>query len=285
VLSDVSGTGGGTITLNGTGLTSVTRSGNTFTISSTGDGSGSDDQNLSFTGSATPYTLNIEDGTGVTFAQGTGISLSRIGNELTITNTGDLSSSNEYNTLASWNDATNTFSVTDGGGTVSAVITGFSDATHSNATHTRGNGLTVSNYDGSTPTTWAVDFGGSGSSNQASRSAHNHTGVYDNFTSFNVQATGTAGISPITSGDTIVFAGGGISSVTRIGDTISIISTELDGDPLNEVQTLSGSGTRDITLSSISGTGGGVLTLNGTGGATVTRSGNVFYNRCFNCRR
>jgi len=43
-------------------------------------------QNLSFTGSASPYTLDISDGSDVTFAQGTGITLSRTGNQLTITN-------------------------------------------------------------------------------------------------------------------------------------------------------------------------------------------------------
>ncbi len=49
-------------------------------------GSTTDDQNLSFTGSASPYTLDIEDGTDVTFASGTGITLSRSVNQLTITN-------------------------------------------------------------------------------------------------------------------------------------------------------------------------------------------------------
>jgi len=45
-----------------------------------------DDQNLSFSGAASPYTLDIEDGTDVTFASGSGITLSRSVNQLTITN-------------------------------------------------------------------------------------------------------------------------------------------------------------------------------------------------------
>jgi len=45
-----------------------------------------DAQNLTFTGASSPFTLDISGGTDVTFAQGTGITLSRLSNELTITN-------------------------------------------------------------------------------------------------------------------------------------------------------------------------------------------------------
>jgi hypothetical protein len=41
-----------------------------------------------------------------------------------------------------------------------------------------GVGLTGADYDGSTERTWAVAFAGSGAANTASRSDHNHTGVY-----------------------------------------------------------------------------------------------------------
>lgn len=49
-------------------------------------GAATDDQNLTFTGSASPYTLDIEDGTDVTFSSGTGITLSRSTNQLIIAN-------------------------------------------------------------------------------------------------------------------------------------------------------------------------------------------------------
>jgi len=42
--------------------------------------------NLTFTGASSPFTLNSSTGTDVTFAQGTGITLSRAANELTVTN-------------------------------------------------------------------------------------------------------------------------------------------------------------------------------------------------------
>jgi len=48
------------------------------------DNAGSDDQDLSFTGAASPYSLDITDGTSVTFAEGVGITLSRSLTELTI---------------------------------------------------------------------------------------------------------------------------------------------------------------------------------------------------------
>ena len=45
-----------------------------------------DNQNLNFTGTSAPFTLDIDDGSDVTFDEGTGISLSLSGDQLTITN-------------------------------------------------------------------------------------------------------------------------------------------------------------------------------------------------------
>lgn len=58
-----------------------TASNGTLTIAAAG-GAGATD--LTFTGAASPYTLNSSSGTDVTFAQGTGITLSRNVNELSI---------------------------------------------------------------------------------------------------------------------------------------------------------------------------------------------------------
>ncbi|MBU0763476.1 MAG: hypothetical protein KJ607_01435 [Bacteroidetes bacterium] len=62
ILSDVNGTGGGTITFAGTGATNVTRSGSTITINST-DGTGTDNQNLTYGGIG--VDIGISGGTGI----------------------------------------------------------------------------------------------------------------------------------------------------------------------------------------------------------------------------
>lgn len=51
-------------------------------------GGGGGPTNLSFTGASTPYSLNSSTGTGVTIAAGSGVTLSRVGDELTITASG-----------------------------------------------------------------------------------------------------------------------------------------------------------------------------------------------------
>ncbi len=57
-------------------------------------------------------------------------------------NDADSDPTNEYNTGASWADATNTFSVTDAGGSVSAVITGFMDSGTDNWVDESGDAMT-----------------------------------------------------------------------------------------------------------------------------------------------
>ncbi|MCK9429266.1 MAG: hypothetical protein M0R17_04630 [Candidatus Omnitrophica bacterium] len=54
--------------------------------------------------------------------------------------------------------------------------TRYSLLTHSHSTLTRGTGLTGSNYNGSSGTTWNVSFAGTGSANTVARSDHNHDG-------------------------------------------------------------------------------------------------------------
>ncbi|KAF0198420.1 MAG: prophage MuMc02 head decoration protein [Bacteroidetes bacterium] len=55
---------------------------------------------------------------------------------------------------------------------------GAAPASHAHALHTRGNGLTGSNYDGSAPVSWAVDFAGNGQAVTVARSDHNHDNQY-----------------------------------------------------------------------------------------------------------
>jgi Chaperone of endosialidase len=51
-------------------------------------GGGGGPTNLTFSGASTPYTLNSSTGTDVTFAAGSGVTLSRVGDELTISASG-----------------------------------------------------------------------------------------------------------------------------------------------------------------------------------------------------
>ena len=120
---------------------SISRSGNKITLANTGiitevDGSVTNEsQALTVTGTTTPIiTLASAGGVGggsATLTSGTGIGLSNIGGNITITNNspnivdGDGVTGNEYNTSMGWNNTTNKVSVVDGGGTKDIEITGF----------------------------------------------------------------------------------------------------------------------------------------------------------------
>ncbi|MCD6437678.1 MAG: hypothetical protein J7L56_05345, partial [Halomonas sp.] len=100
----------------------------------------------------------------------------------------------------------------------------------------------------------------------------------DNYGYWKLQANGGT-TTNITSGATVNFEGSGATTVSRSGNTIIISSTDnvndADHDPTNEAQTLAGSGSSSITLSSVGGTGGGTTTFSGSGATTVSRSGDT----------
>jgi hypothetical protein len=127
-LTDVSGTGGGTITLQSSGNASLSRSTNTITITCTepGDDDPTNElQDLSLTG----QSLGITDGTGVTLpvvgvAAGTGISVASASGTVTVTNTGDTNASDDVTTAglttnylpkASGSNALSNSQITDNG--------------------------------------------------------------------------------------------------------------------------------------------------------------------------
>jgi hypothetical protein len=96
-------------------------SSDTLRVSISGDGqkyktvylpsiSDTDDQNLSFaTKSGSTNTLNISDGAGVNILDGTGINISRdASNQITVNNTGDLSNTNEIQTIDTFEINSNT---------------------------------------------------------------------------------------------------------------------------------------------------------------------------------
>lgn len=57
------------------------------------------------------------------------------------------------------------------------ALAGYAAEGHVHATLTRGGGLTGDNYDGSTSSTWAVDFAGTGQLDSVARSDHFHEGM------------------------------------------------------------------------------------------------------------
>ncbi|RKZ30519.1 hypothetical protein DRQ33_07800, partial [bacterium] len=98
----------------------------------------------------------------------------------------------------------------------------------------QGAGITCSPNPITATGTISVNFAGTGSANFAARSDHNHTGVYDYYNYWRLQANGGAATN-ISSGETVNFANGTDISVTRSGNTITISSTGGGG--------VSGSGT------------------------------------------
>ncbi|HHN47689.1 MAG TPA: hypothetical protein ENN08_01915, partial [Bacteroidales bacterium] len=68
----------------------------------------------------------------------------------------------DWNEAHSWGDHT---------------LAGYAPDIHVHETLTRGIGLTGENYNGVAPTTWAVDFDGTGSLDKAARSDHFHSGM------------------------------------------------------------------------------------------------------------
>jgi len=114
------------------------------------------------------------------------------------------------------------------GGSGTATTASRSDHTHS--TLTRGTGLTGSNYNGSSATTWAVNFGTTAGT--VAEGDHTHAGTYDNYSAWNLQAEGGASTA-ISSGETVNFTGSGDATVTRTGNTIDIDVTATGTDDQN----------------------------------------------------
>jgi hypothetical protein len=158
---------GGSVTIAGAGINTVSTSGTTITVTGTEvDGSTTNElQNLSLTG----QSLGISSGTGVTLpvinvSAGTGISVSASAGNYTVTNTGDLSATNELQTIANTSDPTShTATLSSSGGSLKLVEgtnvaftttgTGLDGIVTINSTATGGNGI----YGGSGTVPWNVN--------------------------------------------------------------------------------------------------------------------------------
>ena len=235
----------------------------------TASGSGTTD--LTFTGSASPFTLNSSTGTDVTFASGTGITLSRSTNQLTITNASP--DQTVAITGAGINAVTGTYpnftitgtevdgSVTNegrlgvgaGSGTTATITTntsGSNDVTIAGAgivaitetTGTNGGTITITGteVDGST-TNEIQNLSLSGQS----LSISSGTGVtlpivgVSAGTGISVSTTsGTATVTNSAPDQTVAITGAGINAVTGTYPNFTITGTEVDGSVTNEIQTL-----------------------------------------------
>ncbi len=238
--------GGGSMTIAGAGTNTVSTSGSTITVTGTEiDGSVTNELQTISAGGAGPtnYTVDLSNGGGsITFAEGAGIDLARSVNTLTITNTGDLSSSNELQTLSV---ATNTTTLSAGGGSMTIAGAGI------NTVSTTGSTITVN-----------------GTEVDGSVTNEGLLGVSAGASNTSVVTSNTSGAVGVT------IQVGGINTITETtsanGGTIVITGTEVDGSVTNELQTYSHSGTTSYT-NTLSGSGG-AFTLQGSGSITISHS-------------
>jgi hypothetical protein len=213
------------LTFSGGGASSVNRTGNTITISSTDTNTTYSNMSLTElnTGTATSarsisaktltdwgngkyalssHTHNYEDP--LTFAGGGATSVDRTGNTITITST-DTNTNTTYSAGTGLTLSSTTFSVNYGS---------------SAGTAAQGNDSRINN--GQTAYSWG---------NHASQGyltslpAHNHDGSYDNYNGWDLLVNGT-GADRITTGENVDFIAGSNVTLSRTGNAITINSTD-----------------------------------------------------------
>lgn len=260
-----------TVTLTEGSNVTITGTYPNFTIAAT-PGAGVTD--LTFTGAATPYTLNSSTGTDVTFAAGSGVTLSRSSNELTITAV-DASTTNELQ---------NIFQTISVSGQSDVVADGTTDA----LTLVNGTGITITTNAG----TDAVTITNSSPDQTVSLTNGGGVAVSGTYPSFTLTATdqsttneawtidGDDAETEVISNQTVKFQGAGITATDYDAATnvLLITSTEVDGSITNEIQNLSytaatgvvaidGSGSTDATITVMTASTRG-LTPDGDGSGT-----------------
>jgi len=232
----VSNTSGGTpVTIEGGANVTVTESGGIITIAAT-SGGGTD---LTFTGASSPFTLNSSTGTDVTFAQGTGISLSRSVNELTVTNS-----------------APDQVVVLTGAG-INAVTGTYPSFT-----------ITGTEVDGNISNEGSLTVGaGSGTTSIINSNTSGSTGVTVTAgTGLSISEAGNVITLTNASPDqTVSITGAGINVVTGTYPNFTVTGTEVDGSVTNELQTLANSSTSTTHTTTLSNTGGSTQFVEGTG--------------------
>lgn len=242
------------------------------------------------TGSETWAQRTITAGTGISVADGNGVA----GNP-TITNTGDLSATNEAWTVDA-DDAdtelitTQTVKFQGGGITVTDYIPGTDilTITSTEADGSTTNELQAFGHSGTTSYTNTLsNSGGSFTLQSGGIVSLSHTtgtttisatevdGSITNEGSLTVGAGGanSSTIVSNTSGSTAVtVAGAGIVTVTESGSTITVTGTEVDGSTTNELQTLNSTGDATSHTATLSSSGGSLKLKEG---ANVTLTTDV----------
>jgi hypothetical protein len=239
--------------------------------------------NLTMTGASSPFTLNSDTGTDVTFAAGTGISLTRSSNELTIASTltapqtwGDFTTN-----IQSWGSTGSFGSGKDVGigGQPTRDFDVIGDArlrgaiyNSSNSAGSSGQVLTsqgTSAWTWTTPASAATDLTFSGASSPYTLNSSSGTdvtftagsGIGLSATSGNITLTATDA-SATNELQTISTSGAaGNITLSNSGGTLNLNVNDADANATNEAQTLSLGSNGAISLSAISGVGGGTATI------------------------
>ena len=300
-LSQAGGAGGGTATFAGSGIVSLNQSGGTITITGTEvDGSTSNELQTISAGGAGPtsYTVDLSNGGGsVTLAEGTAIDLTRSTNTITITNTGDLSVTNEAQTLSAGGTTAPTINLSTaggaGGGTVTLNGAGIITLNQSGGTIT----ITGTEVDGSTtnelqtisaagagPTSYTLDLSNGGGSVTLAEGA----GIDLTRSTNTITIASTAGstdlafsgaASPVTltssTGTDVTITAGGINTFSATSGNLTITATEVDGSVTNEGSlSVTAGGSNDSQISSNT-SGSTAVTIAGGTNVTVTESGST----------
>jgi hypothetical protein len=241
---------------------------------------------LTFTGSGTPYTLNSSTGTDVTFEDGTGISITRSSNELTITNsapdqTVSLTGAGITNVTGTYPTFTITSTEVDGSVSNEGVLsvgagTGTTSLIQSNSSGSAtitltGSGITTVNESGSTITITSTEVDGSTTNElqNVSYTASTRAVAISSGTGFTFPTFSTAG----TDAGLVAGSNGATTSFLRGDNTWqSVITTEVDGSVSNEgvLGVGAGSGTSSTLLSTTSGAN--AVTINAAGILTISES-------------
>ena len=278
-LTLTSDTGTDVIINAGTGIITTSSGAGNMTITNTGviaevDGSISNEGSQTVgvgTGTTSVITSNTSGSTPVTITVAGIITSAEAGNNITLTGTEiDGSISNELQTISV---ATNTTTLSNGGGSMTVA----------------GAGINVANTAGSTITITGTEIDGS-ISNEGSMTVAAGTGttsVINSNTSGQTGVTITAGtglgitevgnvitLTNSSPDQTVAIAGAGISAVTGTYPSFTVTSTEIDGLLTNEgAQTVSvGTGTTSVITSNTSGSTPVTLTVAGI--ITSSESGN-----------
>lgn len=223
---------------------------------------------------ATPYDISQAT---QTVSAGTGISVSQTGQNYTVTNTGDLSATNELNTAFTVTGGN--LRLTDAGGNLDVAVSSIAPVQAVAA----GTGISISGTTTRTITNTAPDQ--TVSITGAGISAV--TGTYPTFTITSTEidgsvtnelqtlsvATNTATLS--NSGGSVTIAGAGINTVATAGTTITVTGTEVDGSVTNEgrVGVGAGSATSSVITSNTSGATG--VTINASTGLSISETTNA----------